>query len=216
MIGHQGASAFVIRVGLNARLTMRAKPLMERPECAGGEHELEAQVRDPVQVLVGGGADDGPRGQGDGEAGDQRPQARGIAGDVEPPAQAKEPHEERDASSGLLDVEPAGQVGQCGECDDGERGHPRASLAPGEPAREPHERDAGRERQRPGEIAGVHREHRLEEIEPVGQGGCDGRQDVDDADDERPERDHDRGLDRNRREPAKHLAHSTGTVLMGL
>ena len=216
MIGDERAGALVIRVSLAARLPVRPQPLVERPERAGGEHELEAEVGDPVQVLVGGGADDRPRGERNGEAGDQRPQARRVAGDVEPPAQAKERHEEGDAPDGLLDVEPAGEVAQGGERDDGERGHPRAVLAPGEPTREPHERDTGRERQRAGEVAGIHRQHRLEEIEPVGEGGCDRREDVDDADDERPERDHDRGLDRNRREPAKHLAHSTGMVLKRL
>ena len=130
--GDESPGAGVIRVRLAARLTMRAQPLVQGPEGAGGEHELEPEVGDPVQVLIGRRADDGPCGERDGEAGKQRPQAGRIAGDVEPAAQAKERDEERDAPRGFLDVESCSEVGQGSECDDGERGHPCPVLAPGE------------------------------------------------------------------------------------
>ena len=106
---------------------------------------------------------------------------------------------------------PAARWASGSERDDGKRGHPCPVLAPGEAGREPHERDAGGERERPGEVAGCHWQHGLEEVEPVGQRGRDRREDVDETDDQRPERDDDRGLDGNRREPAQHLPPTVAT-----
>ena len=81
---HERPRPGVVLGRLRVRLAVGAKPDVEHPERAGGEHDLEPEVGDPVQMLAGLGAHHRPCRQRHRQPSDERPQAGRIPGRVEP------------------------------------------------------------------------------------------------------------------------------------
>ena len=121
---------------------------------------------------------------------EQRPDGAWIPGNVEAAPVAKQGDKEDEAERRLLDVQAFREVRDRDASDEGNRELPGAPAAPGEEAREPHEREPERKREDAGRARHSGRQDASHEVRAVGELRRQRRHDPDDADDGGSYREH--------------------------